>query len=109
MNEIVQPPDVSLLRHAAGQACGLLKALANEDRLVILCQLALGEANVGALEARLDIRQPTLSQQLAVLRDEGLVATRRDGKYIYYRLASTEAIEVMNTLHRLYCEPGETA
>lgn len=109
MNETVQSPDVSMLRHAAGQACGLLKALANEDRLVILCQLAQGEANVGALEACLDIRQPTLSQQLAVLRDEGLVATRREGKYIYYRLASAEAIELMSALHRLYCEPGEAA
>lgn len=109
MDEIVEMPDVSLLRQAAGQACGLLKALANEDRLVILCQLAQGEANVGGLEARLDIRQPTLSQQLAVLRDEGLVTTRREGKYIYYRLASVEAIEVIKTLHQLYCEPGEAA
>ena len=109
MKEVIELPDVSLLRQAAGQACGLLKALANEDRLVILCQLAQGEANVGALEARLDIRQPTLSQQLAVLRDEGLVMTRREGKYIYYCLASAEAIEVMSTLHRLYCQPDEAA
>ncbi len=105
MNQAVSVSDVSMLRDAAGQACLLLKGLANADRLVILCQLATGEWNVGELETRLDIRQPTLSQQLGVLREEGLVATRREGKYIYYSLASTEAVEVMKTLHRLYCEP----
>jgi DNA-binding transcriptional ArsR family regulator len=108
IHTLLPPDDVARLRHAAGRACGLLKTLSNEDRLVILCQLAQGEANVGTLEAQLDIRQPTLSQQLGVLRDEGLVETRREGKFIYYRLANTPAVEVMQTLHRLYCASEES-
>ena len=81
----------------------LLKALANEDRLLLLCQLVGHERNVGELEALTGIRQPTLSQQLGVLRDEGLVATRRDGKYVYYQMASFEVSQVMKTLSSLYC------
>ncbi len=95
--------DVSRLRESASKACALLKALANEDRLLILCQLTQGERNVGELEAMTGVRQPTLSQQLGVLRDEGLVATRREGKYIFYGLASHEVIQVMKTLSGLYC------
>jgi DNA-binding transcriptional ArsR family regulator len=77
--------------------------LANEDRLLLLCQLTQGERNVGELEALSGIRQPTLSQQLGVLRDEGMVNTRRMGKYIYYSLASFEVVSVMQTLSGLYC------
>jgi len=95
------PPDA--MRAAAAQAGGLLKALANPDRLLLLCQLTHGEQPVGALEAALDIRQPTLSQQLAVLRQEGLVATRRKGKQIFYSVASPEALAVLQLLYRLYC------
>jgi DNA-binding transcriptional ArsR family regulator len=95
--------DVSRLRESASKACALLKALANEDRLLILCQLTQGERNVGELEAMTGVRQPTLSQQLGVLRDEGLVVTRREGKYIFYGLASHEVIQVMKTLSGLYC------
>lgn len=90
-------------RAAASQACALLKILANEDRLLILCQLIEGEKNVGELEQTLGIKQPTLSQQLTVLRDEKLVATERKGKYIYYRLASQEALQIMKTLYQLFC------
>ena len=95
------PPDA--MRAAAFRAGGLLKALANPDRLLLLCQLAQGEQPVGTLEAALDIRQPTLSQQLAVLRQEGLVATRRDGKQIHYSVASPEALAVLRLLYQLYC------
>jgi ArsR family transcriptional regulator len=91
------------MRAAAAQAGGLLKALANPDRLLLLCQLTQGEQPVGALEAALDIRQPTLSQQLAVLRQEGLVETRREGKQIFYSVASPEALAVLQLLYRLYC------
>ncbi len=94
---------VALLRASASKACALLKVLANEDRLLILCQLTQGERAVGELEAQTGVRQPTLSQQLGVLREEGLVTTRRDGKYIYYCLASTEVIQLMQTLSGLYC------
>jgi DNA-binding transcriptional ArsR family regulator len=95
--------EVAQLRESASKACALLKALANEDRLLILCQLTQGERNVGELEKMTGVRQPTLSQQLGILRDEGLVVTRREGKYIFYGLASHEVIQVMKTLSGLYC------
>lgn len=96
-------PDITAVRASATQACTLLKTLANEDRLLILCQLSQGARNVGELETQLDIRQPTLSQQLTVLREEGLVTTERKGKYIYYSLSSTEAIHIIQTLYELFC------
>ncbi len=95
--------DPDLLRGAAAQAVGVLKLLANEDRLLLLCQLSQGERCVSELEAQLGIRQPTLSQQLGVLRNQGLVATRRDGKNIYYSVANAEALEILGLLYRLYC------
>lgn len=91
------------LRDAAGRACALLKVLAHADRLILLCQLAQGEYCVSDLEALLNIRQPTLSQQLGVLRAEGLVATRREGKHIYYRLSSDDAEAVMKALYERFC------
>ena len=95
--------DLDTLRTAAGRACALLRVLAHDDRLVLLCQLAQGEHSVGELEARLGIAQPTLSQQLGVLRREGLVSTRRDGKHIHYRIASDDALALMHTLHARFC------
>ena len=95
--------EIGLLRDSASKACTLLKVLANEDRLLLLCQLTQGERNVGELEGLTGIRQPTLSQQLGVLRDEGLVNTRRMGKFIFYSLASFEVVSVMQTLSGLYC------
>lgn len=99
--------DVVAMRHAAGEAAGLLKSLANEDRLLILCQLSLGECCVSELETLVDIRQPTLSQQLAVLRSESLVATRREGRHIYYSIEDQRAMAVMKVLHQVFCEPEE--
>lgn len=96
--------DIVALRSSAAEACGLLKILANEDRLLILCELSQGTRNVGELEELLDIHQPTLSQQLTILREEKLVATERKGKYIYYSLASPEAFQIMETLFNLYCK-----
>ncbi|MEN2427289.1 ArsR/SmtB family transcription factor [Chromobacterium vaccinii] len=99
-------PSLADMRAAAGQACGLLRALANEDRLLLLCQLSQGERSVSELEETVGIRQPTLSQQLGVLRKEGLVATRRDGKRIYYSVADADALAVLATLYQRFC-PGE--
>ncbi|HBP0979037.1 metalloregulator ArsR/SmtB family transcription factor [Comamonas sp. Y6] len=93
------------LREHASEACALLKALANEDRLMLLCQMAPGRLNVGQLEAATGIRQPTLSQQLAVLRQEGLVDTEKEGKFVYYRLASDDVVRIMRTLWDIYCAP----
>lgn len=89
---------------SAEKASRLLKALANQDRLMILCNLADGEKNVSELEEILNIRQPTLSQQLARLRADELVSTRRNGKAIYYTLASNEAGRVIELLYELYCD-----
>lgn len=95
--------DPQRLRQAAGQAVGTLRLLANEDRLLLLCQLSQGEMCVGELEEALDIRQPTLSQQLGVLRSEGVVRTRREGKHIHYSLADPALLQVLAVLERLYC------
>ena len=99
--------DLAKLQAAAGQACNLLKALSNPDRLLLLCQMTQGEFSVGALEATTGIRQPTLSQQLTVLREEKLVNTRRDGKQIFYSIASREALAVLQVLYQLYCPKEE--
>ena len=97
--------DMNAMHEAAQAACALMKVLSNPDRLMLLCELTEGERNVGALEAALGIVQPTLSQQLAVLRSKGLVSTRRDGKNIYYQIASPQALAVMQVLYTQYCEP----
>lgn len=95
--------DINQLRENAGTAGQLLKALGNPDRLLLLCQLIHGEMNVGELEDRLKIVQPTLSQQLGVLRREGLVDTRRDGRQIYYSISSPQALAIIEKLYELYC------
>lgn len=95
------------MRAAAAQACALLKALGNPDRLMLLCQLTQGEYCVGELEALLGIGQPTLSQQLGVLRDEQLVSTRREGKQIFYRIDSNEAQAVLQVLYQQFCLPTQ--
>lgn len=102
--ELLLSLDIQRLRENAGQAERLLKSLANPDRLLLLCQLSQGEMNVGQLEQQLGIHQPTLSQQLGVLRREGLVSTRREGKQIFYRISSGPALAVINTLYQLFCE-----
>ena len=88
----------------AKRASDFLKALAHESRLMILCILAEGEKSVSELEDILSLRQPTVSQQLARLRADGLVSTRRDGKAIYYKLASAEARVVIGAVYDVFCK-----
>lgn len=95
--------DIARLRLAADGASRLLKALSNPDRLLLLCHLAEGEQCVGDLEAASGVAQPTLSQQLGVLRQEGLVATRREGKNIHYSIDSPQALAVMQVLYAQFC------
>ncbi len=103
----MSPSRMRKLRGSARRACGLLDALAHEDRLLLLCQIAHHEHSVGELQRLLDIRQPTLSQQLGVLRRRRLVQTRREGRRIFYRLKSGESLAVLNALHALACKcPG---
>jgi DNA-binding transcriptional ArsR family regulator len=91
------------LRAKADIATSLMKVMANADRLMLLCQLSQGEKSVGELETILDIRQPTLSQQLTVLREAELVSTRREGKSIFYRVSSKSALALMQVLSQEIC------
>lgn len=88
--------------HAA-EAASLLRSIANEQRLLILCHLVEGELGVGALQARLELSQSALSQHLAVLREAGLVQARRDGLQVFYAILPGPAQQVMATLHAIYC------
>ena len=93
------------LKLASAKATRVMRALGNPARLLLLCQLAQGEKNVNELEAITDIRQPTLSQQLAVLREEELVCTRKEGKNVYYQIQSAVALDVMAVLYKHFCSP----
>ncbi len=95
--------DPETLRDAADRAVGAMKLLANVDRMLLMCQLSQGEMCVSDLEQLLDIRQPTLSQQLAVLRSEDVVSTRRDGKNIYYSVSDPNMLKILAVLYKLYC------
>jgi DNA-binding transcriptional ArsR family regulator len=98
-----QPHDLDRMVDNAKRASAFLKALAHESRLIILCILAQGEKSVSELEQELNLRQPTVSQQLARLRADRLVATRRDGKVIYYSLASDEARTIIGAIYDVFC------
>lgn len=100
--------DPDALRAAAGEAVAALKALGNPERLLLLCRMSQGEASVGELEEALGIHQPTLSQQLGVLRREGVVDTRRDGKKIFYRVADERLLALLRALYTLYLPKEET-
>jgi DNA-binding transcriptional ArsR family regulator len=88
----------------ADRAVDLLKRLANRHRLMILCSLAEGEASVSKLNELIDLSQSALSQHLAVLREDGLVSTRREGQTIHYALTDSPALRVIQTLHDIYCD-----
>lgn len=103
MHAIETNINLEKMQSSADDACRLMKVLSNRDRMMLLCQISKGEIRVGDLEECLDIHQPTLSQQLTVLRNEELVQTRRDGKQIYYSLSNHAALEVMDVLYRNYC------
>ncbi|HUZ31581.1 MAG TPA: metalloregulator ArsR/SmtB family transcription factor [Xanthobacteraceae bacterium] len=102
---MLQVQDAAQLTHNAAEAARLLIALANENRLAILCELADGERSVGSLVKAVDLTQSALSQHLAKLRAAGIVGTRREAQTIYYRLTSEPAGIVMQTLADIYCRP----
>jgi DNA-binding transcriptional ArsR family regulator len=97
--------DSAVMESAADQASDLLKALSNRHRLLIICQLIDGERSVGDLAEFLNLRDSTVSQHLALLRKDGLVAARRDAQTIYYSIASDPAREILKTLYQVYCAP----
>lgn len=94
------------MQRTAKQAATLMKSLSSENRLMILCQLADGEKSVGALADLLELRQAAVSQQLALLRKDGLVAPRREGQTIFYSLNGADAKRVIEVLYDLYCAPA---
>ncbi|MCF8478724.1 MAG: metalloregulator ArsR/SmtB family transcription factor [Pseudolabrys sp.] len=96
--------DIAELEHNAAEAAGLLKLMANENRLLILCRLFIaGEMSVTGLAAAVDLSQSALSQHLAKMRDDGLLATRRDAQTIYYRIADPNAARLLALLKDIYC------
>lgn len=97
------PSNLAAFEARASVAAAMMRALSNERRLLILCQLSGGELSVGVLQARLAFSQSALSQHLAVLRDEGLVATRRQGQTIFYHIADPAALRIISTLASIYC------
>ncbi len=101
--------DLTLFEASAGRAASLLRMLANERRLMILCQLSDGELAVGQLQPRVGLSQSALSQHLALLREQELVATRRDGQQIYYRIADPAVVRIIATLAELFCPPDDGA
>jgi DNA-binding transcriptional ArsR family regulator len=105
-SEPLQKPrlDFDAMRRNASDAVSLLKGLANESRLMIVCVLAEGEMSVGQLNQRIKLSQSALSQHLAVLREQGIVQTRRESQTIYYRLSDTAAVDIIELLHDVYCK-----
>ena len=97
--------DIARFEASATQAAKLLRALGNERRLMILCQLTDGERSVGELQSLVGLSQSALSQHLAVLREEGIVATRREGQTIWYRIDDPAAVRVVATLAEIFCPP----
>jgi len=95
--------DFDAMQSNATDAVNLLKGLANESRLMIMCVLSEGEVSVGQLNQRIKLSQSALSQHLAVLREQGLVKTRRESQTIYYRLEDTAAMNIIDLLHEVYC------
>ena len=102
----VQSFDAHAVRGHADDAARLLKAIGQPQRLQVLCLLIDGELSVGQINERIDLSQSALSQQLARLRADGLVATRREAQTIYYHLPAGPARELIAALHRIYCGPA---
>jgi ArsR family transcriptional regulator len=97
--------DLALFEESAGRAASLLRLLGNEKRLMVLCQLADGELSVGEMQRRVGLSQSALSQHLALMREEGLVATRRESQTIHYRISDPAALRIIETLAELFCPP----
>ena len=99
--------NINQMKHAASRAGTLMKALSNETRLMLLCQIGEGEKSVTELTEALEMRPASISQQLALLRKDNLVSTRRDGQTIYYSLHGDEAKNIIAVLYELYCKDIE--
>jgi DNA-binding transcriptional ArsR family regulator len=101
------PVAADSMQQKAEAAAALMKALSHEGRLMTLCHLSSGEKSVSELEDLLGARQAAVSQQLARLRQDGLVTTRREGKTIYYDIADARAARLMEVMYELFCRPSD--
>lgn len=99
--------ELKAMQSNAGEAAQILRLLSNETRLMVLCQLGTGEKSVGELNALVGLSQSALSQHLAKLRAEGVVATRREAQTIYYRIADSRVSRLVATLYDIFCNPGK--
>jgi ArsR family transcriptional regulator, virulence genes transcriptional regulator len=99
-------PELAAVREHAAEAAGFLKALANDQRLLVLCSLLNGPLSVGEINERVKLSQSALSQHLGVLRESGLVTTDRQSQTIYYALASGPALQIMEVLYSAFCAPA---
>lgn len=102
-SDIETSPEIEAMMRNARDASDLLKALSHESRLLLLCILAEKERSVGELETILSLRQPTVSQQLARLRYDNIVTTRRDGKTIYYSIANDDLRKIVRVIYDIFC------
>ncbi|EHS52073.1 transcriptional regulator, ArsR family [Rhizobium sp. PDO1-076] len=107
--QVVGGGELADFRSKARAASGLLKALSHETRLLILCMLSREEKTVSEIEKLLGLQQAVVSQQLARLRADKILETRRDGRQIYYRIADPQLNELISVLYKMYCEPGPGA
>lgn len=109
LDENASDAEIDAMIENATRATEFMKALAHEGRLLILCRLATGEKSVTELEELLSSRQAAVSQQLARLRLEGLVSTRREGKTIYYSLKDARAVRMLELLFDMFCKDSHPA
>lgn len=105
----LEDEEMDRLASSAAQAANLLKAVSHEGRLMILCHLTSGEKSVTELERLLSVRQAAVSQQLARLRLEGLVKTRRDGKTIWYSISDPRTIRILDLVYEMFCGSSDDA
>jgi len=108
MATIVTSNNLKTLKESANLATTLMKVLANADRLILLCQLSQGERSVGELETLTGIQQPTLSQQLSVLRENAIVKTRRNGKSVFYCVESKPVLAIIDVLAEQLCKMNQS-
>lgn len=106
MNSLSHQDVLLKMQASADAASQLLKSLSHPQRLMLLCQLTQGEQCVSELESAVGLKQPSLSQQLGVLRKDGIVKTRREGKHIYYGIANDDALAIMGILYERFCSPS---
>lgn len=100
----ISAKDLKAMRKHAGEAAVMMAALSHEARLRVLCDLVGGERMAGELVQRSGLSQSALSQHLAKLREDGLVATRREGQAIFYRIANADTARILGVLHDIYCK-----